>query len=49
MKILKNLLSAGFGKKPFNEGYAKVKDHDHIAGKHRGSAHQDCDLNLTIT
>ena len=49
MKILKNLLNAIFVKKPFKEGDAKVKDHDDIAGKYRGSAHQDCNLNLKIT
>ena len=27
----------------------KIKDRDHITGKYRGSAHQDCNLNLTIT
>ena len=33
-------------KKPFKEGDAKLKDQDHIDGKNRGLAHQDCNMNL---
>ena len=36
-------------KKPFKEGDVKVKDHDHIDGKYRGPAHQDCNINLSLT
>ena len=28
--------------------YVRVRDHCHIAGKFRGSAHQECDLKLRI-
>ena len=26
----------------------KVRDHCHITGKYRGSAHRDCDINLKL-
>ena len=27
----------------------KVKDHDHVTGKYPGSAHQECNLNLSLS
>ena len=27
----------------------KVGDHDHVTGKHRGSAHWSCNINLKLT
>ena len=27
----------------------KVKDHDHVTGKYRGSSHKNCNINLRIT
>ena len=27
----------------------KVKDHDHVTGKYRGSAYQGCNLNLSLS
>ena len=36
-------------KKPYTEGDVRVRDHCHIYGNYRGSAHQDCNLNFKIT
>ena len=44
MKILKTLLNVGFSKK----GEVKLRDHNPITGKYGGSAHQDCNLNLSL-
>ena len=30
----------------FVEGDSKVRDNDHVTGKHRGSAHKDCHIFL---
>ena len=35
--------------KKYNENDVRVRDHCHITGKYRGSAHQDCNLNFQIT
>ena len=35
--------------KKYTEEDIRVKDHCHINRKYRGSAHQDCNLNLGIT
>ena len=32
----------------YGEKDSRVRDHCHITGKHRGSAHQDCNLKLRI-
>lgn len=38
-----------YGEEHSNEdGEVRVRDHCHITGKYRGSAHQDCDLKLRI-
>ena len=29
-------------------GDVKVRDHCHITGKHRGSAHRDCNINVQL-
>ena len=34
--------------KKYTERDIKVRDHCHITGKYRGSAHQDCNLKLRI-
>ena len=34
--------------KKYTETDVRVKDHCHITGKYRGSAHQDCNLNFHI-
>ena len=36
-------------KKAFEEGEVKVKDHNHITGKYRGSTHQEGNLNLSLS
>ena len=30
------------------DGDVKVRDHCHITGKHRGSAHRDCNINIKL-
>ena len=30
------------------DGYIKVRDHFHITGKYRGSAHRDCNINVKL-
>ena len=49
MKILIVLLNAGFVKKHMKKVKLKVKDHNHITRKYQGSAHQECNLNLSLT
>ena len=34
---------------PYITGDKKVRDHCHITGKYRGSAHEDCNLNFKLT
>ena len=36
-------------KKPYTEGDVRVRDHCHVTGKYRGSAHQSCNLNFQLT
>ena len=36
-------------KKPYGKDDTKVRDHCHVTGKYRGSAHQDCNLNFKLT
>ena len=49
MKTLIIVLNAGFVKKHMKKMKLKVKDHNHITRKYQGSAHQECDLNLSLT
>ena len=35
-------------KKAYGNSEVKVKDHDHFTEKYRGSAHQECNLNLSV-
>ena len=35
--------------KLFDIGDNKVRNHDHITGKHRGSAHWSCNINVKLT
>ena len=34
---------------PYTKSDTKVRDHCHVTGKYRGSAHQDCNLNFKLT
>ena len=36
-------------KKPYITTDIRVRDHCHVTGKYRGSAHQDCNLNFSLT
>ena len=36
-------------KRKYEEGDVKVKDQYYITGKHQGSAHQECNLILSLT
>ena len=49
MKILMILVNAGFLKKSYEEGGVKVKGHSHLYGKYLGSAHLECNLNLSLS
>ena len=46
--MLRNLLNAAFEKK-YDKENVKVKDHCHITGKYKGSAHEECNINLSQT
>ena len=48
MKILKTLINVGFVIMFYVEGDVKVKDHCHITGKYRGSAHRVCNINVEL-
>ena len=36
-------------KRPYITGDKRVRDHCHVTGKYRGSAHEDCNLNFQLT
>ena len=36
-------------KKPYTTSDVRVRDHCHVTGKYRGSAHRDCNLNFQLT
>ena len=42
-------LSAGYVMFFFNVGENRVRDHFHITGKYRDSAHWTCNINLKVT
>ena len=48
MKILRSLLNVGAVIIIVLILMFKVRDHCHITGKHRGSAHRDCNNNLKL-
>ena len=48
MKILKTLINVGFVIMFYVEGDVKVKDHCHITGKYRSSAHRVCNINVEL-
>ena len=45
---LKNPTKCWICKNTYKKGDVKVKDHDRITGKYRGSKHQECNLNLRL-
>ena len=47
MKVLLILGNIGFVKRPYEKGEVKVKDQNHIT-RYQGSAHQKCNLNLSL-
>ena len=47
-KISKTLINVIFIIKKYFEKDVRVKDHCHITGKYRGSAHQDCNINYRL-
>ena len=47
--ILKKLLVATFVKKKIKDSDVPVRDHCHVTGKYRGSAHNACNLKLKIS
>ena len=42
------LLNAVFIQKAYEEGGVIVQNHNHVTGKYRGSAHQECNLNFSL-
>ena len=44
MKILRTHLNVEW----YIDGNEKVRDHCHITGKYRGSAHRDCNINVKV-
>ena len=45
----KNPFKCWICKKIYEEVEVKVKDHNHVTGKYRGSVRQECNLNLSLT
>ena len=45
----KNSIKCWICKKAYEEGGVKIKDNDHITGKYWESAHQECNLNLSLS
>ena len=48
-KISKQQMNVIFLIQKYSEKYIRVRDHCHITGKYRGSAHQDCDINFQLS
>ena len=47
MKIVRALLKVGFVI-DFIDKDVKIREHCHTTGKHRGSAHRDCNINIKL-
>ena len=45
----KNANKCSICDKKYSEKDVRVRDHCHITGKYRGSAHQNCDINYRLT
>ena len=48
MKILRTQLNVGFVIKNYIDSDVKVRYFCHITGKYGGSAHRDCNINVTL-
>ena len=48
-EIFQSSIKCGICNKLFDVGDNKVRDHCHITGKYRGSAHWGCNINLKLT
>ena len=48
MKILKTLTKCWICDNDYIDGYVKVRNHCHITGKYRGSAHRDCNIAVKL-
>ena len=48
-KISKQQMNVIFLIKNIQKKDIRVRDHCHITGKYRGSAHQDCDINFQLS
>ena len=48
MKILKTLTKCWICDNDYIDGYVKVRNHCHITGKYRGSAHRDCNITVKL-
>ena len=47
-RIFKSSNKCWICNKLFAKGDNKVRDHDHVTGKYRGSAHWNCNINLKL-
>ena len=47
MTILRTLLNVGYVTMAMDKN-VKVRDHCHITGKYRSSAHRNCNINLKL-
>ena len=47
MKDFNQVINAGYEKNYLSQN--KVRDHDNVTGKYRGSAHCRCNINLKLT
>ena len=45
----KNSIYCWICKMVYEEVEMKMKDHNHVIGKYQGSAHQGCNLNLSVS
>ena len=48
-RTLTNVIFANICNKKYSAKDIRVRYHCHITGKHRGSAHQDCNINYMLT
>ena len=48
-EISRMLINVIFATKKYSAKDIRVRDHCHITGKYRGSAHQDCNINYRLT